>query len=173
MSEQVERLQRIVTDLSAPEDILQAIKGSLQPRPEQAQLFMEPRTDTERTVAALWADVLGLETVGVEDDFFALGGHSLMVTHILSRVHDIFHVELPLGVVFTQVFTVSELARHIELALMGGAGGDEIDGVLDAIDQSSDQDAESGSPNDGRPKNGSGTRASADGHEGDRHADAD
>ena len=126
MGEQSEQLQHLVVNLSGPEEILQALKGARLPRPAQAQVFVEPTTATERTVADLWAEALRLETVGVDDDFFALGGYSLLITQILSRVHDIFAVELPLDVVFTQTMTVRELARQIDLARAGGGRAGDL-----------------------------------------------
>ena len=48
--------------------------------------YVAPRTDAERALADIWADVLGMERVGVEDDFFELGGDSILSFRILSRI---------------------------------------------------------------------------------------
>ena len=58
--------------------------------------YVAPRTPVEEAVAAIWADVLGVERVGVEDDFFALGGHSLLATQIVAQVRSDFSIDLPL-----------------------------------------------------------------------------
>jgi amino acid adenylation domain-containing protein len=77
-----------------------------------------PRNATEETLAAIWRDLLGIETVGVHDDFFELGGHSLLETRLVSRIRDRFGVELTLAQVFSAP-TVAGLAAAIESA--GGA----------------------------------------------------
>jgi amino acid adenylation domain-containing protein len=70
-------------------------------RPELDRAHVAPRTAAERVVAEVWADVLGLDRVGVNDDFFAeLGGHSLLGTQVVSRIRDAFQVKLPLGHLF-------------------------------------------------------------------------
>jgi acyl carrier protein len=57
------------------------------PTPEvHAEAFVEPATDDERVLAALWAEVLGVPRVGRDDDFFELGGHSLTATQVVARV---------------------------------------------------------------------------------------
>ena len=61
---------------------------------------MAPRTPVEETVAGVWAAVLGLERVGIHDNFFDLGGHSLFVTQVMARIRDAFHAELPLRSLF-------------------------------------------------------------------------
>ncbi len=71
-----------------------------------------PRSDLEAAVVAVWRDVLGLATVGVHDDFFALGGHSLAATQVGARLRDAFDVELPVTAVFEWP-TVAELAAAV------------------------------------------------------------
>lgn len=52
--------------------------------------FQAPRTDTEATIASIWRDVLGFKKIGINDDFFDLGGHPLLGTLIISRVNAAF-----------------------------------------------------------------------------------
>jgi amino acid adenylation domain-containing protein len=75
-----------------------------------------PRTQTEEILAGLWAQLLGVDHVGVNSNFFELGGHSLLATQLVSRLLEVFHVELPLRELFTSP-TISELALAIEAAV--------------------------------------------------------
>ena len=72
-----------------------------------------PRSDVERAVAAIWLEVLGVDAVGIDDDFFALGGHSLAATQVRARLCDAFDVELPVTAVFDSP-TVAELAVAVD-----------------------------------------------------------
>jgi amino acid adenylation domain-containing protein len=74
-----------------------------------------PTDAVEEQLAAIWAEVLGLERVGIHDDFFALGGHSLLATQVVSRVRSAFEVDLPLRDLFESP-TVAELARAVRQA---------------------------------------------------------
>ncbi|KJK42391.1 non-ribosomal peptide synthetase, partial [Streptomyces sp. NRRL F-4428] len=71
-----------------------------------------PATDAEREMARLWEDVLAVTGIGVEDDFFALGGHSLLLTRLLSRVAETFGVRLTMREVF-ETPTVSGFLRQL------------------------------------------------------------
>ncbi|HEX5725816.1 MAG TPA: amino acid adenylation domain-containing protein, partial [Longimicrobiaceae bacterium] len=93
-------------------------------RGARAETYVAPRTQEEELLAALWAEVLGVERVGVRDDFFALGGHSLRATQVAARVREAFGVELPLAGVL-ELRTVEGLARVVAALAAGGGGGAE------------------------------------------------
>jgi amino acid adenylation domain-containing protein len=85
------------------------------PAPEYAagaDRYVAPRTPVEEVLAEIWAEVLRLERVGVEESFFELGGHSLLATRVVSRVRERFDMELPLQALFEHR-TVAELARVV------------------------------------------------------------
>jgi acyl carrier protein len=89
------------------------------PAPELASAedrYVAPRTPTEEMLAEIWAEILRLERVGVEESFFDLGGHSLLATRVISRVRGVFGVELPLRALFEGP-TVAEMAGHVDVAL--------------------------------------------------------
>jgi amino acid adenylation domain-containing protein len=86
--------------------------------------YVAPRTEAERVVAEIWARVLGVEQVGVHDDFFALGGHSLRATRVVSHVARTLGADVPLRTLFespTLGGFVDGIARSASLA--GGGGG--------------------------------------------------
>ncbi|WP_304451229.1 non-ribosomal peptide synthetase [Nocardiopsis sp. YSL2] len=83
----------------------------------------EPRTPAERGLAALWCDLLGLERVGVHDDFFRIGGDSVGVVRMVARAADAFGTRLPVRTVFDHP-TVAELAAMLSAGDDGTAGGD-------------------------------------------------
>jgi acyl carrier protein len=72
--------------------------------------YTAPQTDTQKTLASVWASVVGLKSVGIHDDFFDIGGHSLLLMRVQSRIRDIFQVELPLNQLF-EIRTIAELAQ--------------------------------------------------------------
>ncbi|HEU4768416.1 MAG TPA: phosphopantetheine-binding protein, partial [Pyrinomonadaceae bacterium] len=93
-------------------------------RPDLPQSFTAPRTKVEQALAGVWSDLLGLPQTGIHDNFFDLGGHSLLTTQLISRVRELFKVELPLRQVFQQP-TIAELATVIEQARQNNASNAE------------------------------------------------
>ncbi len=71
-----------------------------------------PQTELEREIAAFWAEVLGHNGIGLHDDFFAIGGHSLLAIRLLSRMREKFGVDLPVRHLF-ETPTVSGIAGFI------------------------------------------------------------
>jgi amino acid adenylation domain-containing protein/non-ribosomal peptide synthase protein (TIGR01720 family) len=94
-----------------------AVRGGADPvrhaRPALPNAYVAPATETEARIAEVWQGMLEIDEVGVHDDFFALGGHSLYATQIISRVRDQFDVELSLQAIFEHP-TVAGLATRVE-----------------------------------------------------------
>ncbi|MBZ4377478.1 non-ribosomal peptide synthetase, partial [Corallococcus sp. AS-1-6] len=83
--------------------------------PASTHTYEAPRTEAEAKLAAIWAEVLRVPRVGVKDDFFALGGHSLLVTQVVSRIRTEIGVELPLRALF-ETPTLEALAQRMGTA---------------------------------------------------------
>ena len=90
-------------------------------RPELDTNFVAPRNALEEQLVEIWVEVLDVTRVGVHDDFFELGGHSLRATQLVSRVREVFRVELPLLSLFEEP-TIAGLAERIEEARRGAQG---------------------------------------------------
>lgn len=84
--------------------------------------FAEPRTNTERALAAIWSELLETENIGVNDDFFELGGHSLLAIKMVSRLRDVFEVDAQLPILF-EFPTLGGLASVVD-GLLGGPNAD-------------------------------------------------
>jgi hypothetical protein len=78
------------------------------------------RTDVERTLSSIWREVLKLDQVGIDDDFFDLGGHSLSGMRVLARVRRDVLVDVPIRTLFDKP-TIAELAVEIEKLKAAGA----------------------------------------------------
>ncbi|HEU5377470.1 MAG TPA: amino acid adenylation domain-containing protein [Ktedonobacteraceae bacterium] len=83
---------------------------------ELESAFVPPRTPVEEIIAQQWKQILGVERVGVLDNFFALQGHSLLAVQALSRLHETFRIDLPVHVLF-EAPTVAGLAVKVEQKL--------------------------------------------------------
>jgi acyl-coenzyme A synthetase/AMP-(fatty) acid ligase len=79
--------------------------------------YAAPRTPIERMLADMWAEVLRVPRVGVQDDFFALGGHSLRATQVVARVRAALRIELPLRAFF-ETPTIGGLAVTVAQRLL-------------------------------------------------------
>ncbi len=91
-----------------------------QERRQAAEDFVGPSSDAEKTIAGIWAKLLKVENVGANDDFFDLGGHSLLFVRMAECVLDAFEVDLPLATLLEET-TVSGLAKVLRKELGASA----------------------------------------------------
>ncbi len=110
------RLAWIAADLSEPAQILAsytAWQRTLAPKLDRE--YVAPRSEVERRLAEIWAEVLGLERVGVRDVFFELDGDSLGMVQIVVRTLDVLGVELPITAFFENPTIEAHARKVIEL----------------------------------------------------------
>ncbi|MBP2479051.1 amino acid adenylation domain-containing protein [Crossiella equi] len=105
-------------------------------RPDLAVPYLAPRNPTEELIAGIWGEVLGIDQVGVEDDVFALGAHSLLATRVLARLNAVFGIELPLRRLFeaTTVATLADVVTEAVEAAIAELSDDEVAALLAAPD---------------------------------------
>ena len=84
-----------------------------QVRPEMAQAYIAPSNDVERKLSGIWCDVLCLNRVGIHDNFFDLGGNSLLAIQVIERVRQVFGDDIPVIKLF-QYPTVSSFAGSLK-----------------------------------------------------------
>jgi acyl-CoA synthetase (AMP-forming)/AMP-acid ligase II/acyl carrier protein len=89
-------------------------------RPELGEAFVAPRTSIEEVVAEMWSQALGIKPIGIHDDFFALGGDSLMAILVISRLRRVLQVQLSLARFF-EARTIAKLSKIIEQVKAGDA----------------------------------------------------
>ena len=80
---------------------------------ERQRTFVAPRTLTEKRLIAIFSEILGIEQMGIDDNFFERGGDSVLATQVISQVRKTFDVELPLRIVFEKP-TIASLAERID-----------------------------------------------------------
>jgi len=93
----------------------QALPALDSSRPAIKTTYVVPRTRTEEILAEMWAQFLGIERAGAHDNFFEMGGHSLLAIRVLSRIRETFDVDLPLRAFF-ETPTITGLAQLVEEA---------------------------------------------------------
>jgi amino acid adenylation domain-containing protein len=108
-------------------------------RPDLADDYVAPRTPAEELVAGIYQQVLGVDRLGVLDDFFERGGHSILATQAIVRVREAFGTDLPLRVLFERP-TVAGLVLALAETLGGAAVIDEIAATVLEVERLSDDE---------------------------------
>jgi amino acid adenylation domain-containing protein len=108
-------------------------------RPDLQNTYIAPRNDIEQIIADIWQDLLGIEAVGIHDNFLDLGGHSLLATRVLTRLQEDLQIELSLRS-FLETLTIAELAEHIEQQFTAQIGNEKAAQLLSEIDALTDEE---------------------------------
>ncbi|MCO6453575.1 MAG: non-ribosomal peptide synthetase [Caldilineales bacterium] len=95
--------------------------------------YRSPETPLEAIIAGIWADVLGMEGVGIDDDFIGLGGDSIKAARILARVNQALGVDLPFPLL-AESGTIAVLAKRIEYEPMAGFQLAALSSILDELE---------------------------------------
>jgi acyl carrier protein len=103
--------------------------ATVYPRPSLATPYVAPRNELEESIAQVWGTVLGIDKVGVNDDFLELGGHSLLAIQLAARVREMFEMELSVAKLYN-ARTVGGLARVIVETITSEADPDMVEQVL-------------------------------------------
>jgi len=109
------------------------------PGPQHVRRAVElvaPRTSTESELAALWSEILGSDRVGVHDNFFDSGGHSLTATQLVTRIRKNFAVELSLRD-FLKYPTIAGLAELIEESILSKASDEKFFALIEMLESQS------------------------------------
>jgi len=109
-------------------------------RPDLETLFAAPTTPAEQSLSQIWAEVLHVDQVGIHDNFFDLGGHSLSASRVISRVIETFHIDLLLSAVFDSP-TVAEMALIITANQSTRASEAELEPILSELERMTEEDA--------------------------------
>ena len=102
--------------------------------------YVEPTSDLERQVAAIWEELFGIRPIGIEDNFLELGGHSLLAIQMATQLRNAFGVDLPVTVLF-EAPTVGALAAAIAREQGGGEDPDELERLLALVEGLSPEEA--------------------------------
>jgi len=110
-------------------------------RPNLDVPYEPPHTQTQARLAGLFAAVLKLDQVGICDDFFELGGDSLIATQLTARIQNDFQIELPIAALF-ETPTVASLAERITREQLSALPDTELDRILAELEELTDEEAQ-------------------------------
>ncbi len=110
-------------------------------RPDLGNPYVQPRTLVERDLANIWADVLALAQVGVDDNFFDLGGHSLAASRVIARVIQTYQLDIPIKALFDAP-TVAEMACLITQNQANPASEAELEQMLREVEAMTDDEVQ-------------------------------
>ena len=133
--------RRSSSAVQAQEDTASTEMLELYSRPEMTSTFVAPRNDVERQIAEVWQSVLGLKGIGAYDNFWELGGNSLLATQVVSRIKERFHIPFPLRALF-ELPTIEKLGEKVaqlqrELPDLGAGpeSSGELQGPIRRVDR--------------------------------------
>jgi amino acid adenylation domain-containing protein len=127
----LQRYQRsVVATALPPNSTIEPISSTpLHARPQVATAYLAPRDETELQLCELWQTLLGIQAIGVNDDFFQLGGDSLLATQVISRIQASFDVKISLATFFEKP-TISQMAEWVVIQQLEHVKSEEMERIL-------------------------------------------
>lgn len=110
-------------------------------RPNLAPSFALPSSELDRHLVAIWESVLDVHPIGIHDNFFQLGGHSLAAGRIVAEVIKAFEIDIPLATLFNAP-TVADMAAVVNDHLANSIGESEVARILAELETLTDEDAQ-------------------------------
>ncbi|MBL9085117.1 MAG: SDR family NAD(P)-dependent oxidoreductase [Planctomycetales bacterium] len=120
-------LSALIAQADVPAAGPKAEPGAKFARPQLDGEFIAPRDNVERSLVAIWEELLGVTSIGVRDSFFELGGHSLIAVRLFAQIKRAFQVDFPMSVLF-EAPTVESCAALIRSEIGEAAAGDHPPG---------------------------------------------
>ncbi len=113
VQEKLTRLNRIATEFYSASQVYEQIQLQKRQRPDLQQVYTAPRNEIEQQLAQIWNSVLRVDNIGIYDNFFALGGNSVVAVQLFIQIENIFGKKLPLPTLL-QAGTIEQLALVIQ-----------------------------------------------------------
>ena len=110
-------------------------------RPDLNAPYMDARSNVELELVRIWQEILEIRPIGIYDNFFALGGHSLAASRVIARVIQNFQLELPIKALFESP-TVAQMAKVIEQNRARMATPEDLEQLLKELEAMSEKDAQ-------------------------------
>ncbi|MEO8306279.1 MAG: HAD-IIIC family phosphatase [Betaproteobacteria bacterium] len=130
----------IANDLSDPRQVQEQIAARTRARPDTGNEYVAPRNSTEGTIAGILGELLGFDRIGVEDNFFSMGGHSLLAMQVIFRIREAFGVELSAKDLYDGDFTSAQLAMKVQHSRLLTADTARVDVLIAKLDRLSDKE---------------------------------
>jgi hypothetical protein len=109
-------------------------------RPELGHAYVPPNSKVEESLVQVWEEILDVRPVGIHDNFFDLGGHSLSASRVIARAIETFQVDLPVSAVFDSP-TVAEMARIITANQSTRTSDAQLEPILSELEGMTEEDA--------------------------------
>jgi len=132
----------IATQFANPEATLEQIRQETKKTAVFPTPYLAPRTPFEQTVADIVSEVLNLEQVGLNDNFFDLGGNSLLATHLIARFCETFHIEVGLAEIFDAIPTVAGMVDMIQQCQLAQTNDEALAAELASLANLSDEEVQ-------------------------------
>jgi len=115
LNQRLQRIEQLIRDNRDDEKHQYNLHSKKQKhfRPELSTPFVKPVTSTELTLVKIWQDLLKIESIGIQDDFFELGGDSLKAITFAGRIQNILNIDTPISIFFNNP-TIKELANYLD-----------------------------------------------------------